>query len=123
MKPKALFHKWGGRITAIVAVGHSTQRGTLAEWFYVCHVEWSDKSGDPAKEVRVGPWALCTDTPEGEAEYRVASDALMAYLNDHGEWREHSVRGSIWVPKHRSGRRELAFVTPPAPASVVEVRS
>lgn len=106
-KPTAVFHKHGGRILEVTGIAHQVEKPrngySQDAWWFVGRVEWSDGSGSPDKLHPIDAPMLCADTPEGHAEINAMGDLMMAYLREHGEWRDAKPRG--WYA-HRPTKRE-----------------
>ena len=78
IKPQHVFHRIGGRVVEVVGI----KRQGYDSWF-VGRVAWDDGSGDPMSLHPIDAAALCTDTPEGQAEITV----LLERLRTHTEVR------------------------------------
>lgn len=105
MKTVHLQHKHGGRITAIIAVAHSTHE-KVADWFYRGDVEW--RHGGKSVGTAIPPWAVCFDQANTAAseEYATISEALNTYLVEHGKWHDtkhmKDGRAVSWTPKKKA---------------------
>ena len=109
MLTKHLWHKHGGRITAIYEVGHSTHK-KVAEWFYIGDIDWGE--GKVSANVPIMPWAVCVDeSPEARQEYDEVSGRLNAYLCDEGDWHDTKFardgRAYAWTPNKEKNNLPL----------------
>ena len=112
MQTKHLRHKHGGRILAIHAVAHNTYK-SVADWYFIGDIEFSDKPGVVVGNREIPPYAVCYDheNPEAKAE----GDAVFKELNEHllskGVWHDpkHMKDGRVvnWTPKEKTGLSPL----------------
>lgn len=104
-----ILHRHGGRITAVTAIAHATER-KVAHWYFVGNVEWDDGSKGNGHEI--SPVCLCHDgTVEGLHEVRLILDRLKFYLMREGRWHESRTapdgRVYEWTPHKPIGCEEL----------------
>lgn len=111
MQTKHLFHKHGGRITAIHQVGHEMD-GQAGIWFYIGDITLD--GGKELRDAQIPSWALCYDSDNqaaGMAEINAVAEQMDAYLSRNGKWHEpkrlRDGRHVHWTPKKKSGRAEI----------------
>lgn len=110
MRHAQIFHRFGGEITRVHAVGHETVRG-IASWHYVCDVAWND--GSKSEYTFVAPGLLCHDSDVAGSHERVIllSNALHAYLAIVGVWheakRKRDGRVYTWTPHKPEGSQHV----------------
>lgn len=110
MKTEHLYHKDGGKVTAVHAIAHSTYKG-IATWHFICDVEWQD--GGHGRNHEVAPNSLCYDHDNEVAKNE--GDSIFAKLNGYlstaGKWHEQrrtrDGRMYSWTPKKKDGRVEI----------------
>lgn len=87
--PKKVFHKHGGRVLEITAIGHALDKARDGHsrdyWHYFGRVKWNDGTGGQ-RQLEIAPWALCADCPEGQAEINELSALMNEYLAANGTW-------------------------------------
>lgn len=105
MLTKGLTHRHGGIVTQVTHVGHETH-GSVADWFFIGNVDWSD--GSASKAVHIPPFALCHDgTEEGRELCNDLHGRMSDYLARVGTWHDmkHKRDGRCysWTPEAKSG--------------------
>ncbi len=89
-KPQHTFHKHGGKIILITGIGHEVERPqdgySKDYWFYTGRMKWDDTGRVDVSDHRIYAHDLCADDKAGHDEINMISEAMMAYLNEHGEW-------------------------------------
>lgn len=91
-------HKFGGRITRIDRIGHSTAKPKAGRsqdaWFFVGDVTWDD--GTSSTGIEIAPYQLCIDGNE-RTEVDGLLEALNAYLTENGTWRHRPEKPEGWT--------------------------
>lgn len=86
--PTTLFHKFGGTITTIHGVGHTTdkpQDGRSRDWWWFdVTVDWKD--GKPPSRHEIEAWKLVAEDPPNNPEFKAVWDAMNEHLGTHGQW-------------------------------------
>lgn len=108
-----IYHRGGGEITRVEAIGHNTYEG-VADWFFICDVKWRD--GSSSQSIGVSPVSICYDGDEPDhAEAKARIDALLdklnTYLGENGTWHDNkrAKGGRIyrWTPHKPAGELKL----------------
>jgi hypothetical protein len=103
---KETFHKHGGRIYKITAIGHTVyppKEGYSQDvWFYRGQVEWDDAPGKIYDHV-IYPYHLCTNegSKVGWDEINKISELMMEYLNEHGTWNRNKPPNGWYATKRK----------------------
>ena len=96
-RPTNVFHRHGGKIVEVVEIRIQKEKPSGGysrdAWYFMGRVKWNDGSGSDDKLCPIDMPMLCTDTPYGHVEINGLSDLMMAYLNEHGEWRKSKPQG------------------------------
>ena len=94
-EPKTVDHCHGGKIVKVYGPAHKIDRprGGYSRdyWFLDCDVLWVNTGKTCRHEVE--PFKLCAEEGHANPEIRELCDAMAAYLQEHGEWRESKPQG------------------------------
>lgn len=93
--PKYLYHRHGGKITHIRCIAHFEDKRTPKAkrsrdyWYFICRVEWSDKTVSTEAEV---PPNLFSYDSDNEVASNAEINELLGEMNDYlivnGNWNE-----------------------------------
>jgi hypothetical protein len=106
--PKALLHKAGGRIHAVVGIGHEIakphRKRSRDTWHYICQVQWYG-TAFVLQDYQVAPWMIVYEGEYhgvGHMELIELSQAMTDYLVANGAFYGPESKHEGWYAHDRS---------------------
>lgn len=107
--PTFISHRHGGTVLEITGIAHRIEKSrggrSMDTWHFIGRVSWDE--GYESTEHPIDPALLCSPSEVGQKEIGELSDAMMAYLGEHGDWCDSKSGHQGWYA-HRKQKSLMA---------------